>query len=777
MNKKIIILFFSFLYININFAQTRYDFGFERNNSIIVKDSIGNTLSMPWVGGFNAVHFEEMDLNLDGAMDLIVFDTHGNKMTTLINNNIANTTSYSYAPEYEKLVPKCDSWIETYDYDNDGKMDIFTYVPAGIRVYRNTSTSTELKFTEITYMLNYLSEAGFYTNVFVSSVDFPSFSDVDFDGDMDILTFHVLGTYIVYYKNYSMERYGVPDSLEFKVEDNCWGKFAESQNSNAVTLNSYCLGKSSEIEPKSDIKHTGSTLLSLNLNGDTLMDLVLGDVDFFNLIGLVNGGTRDSAHIISQDTTFPSYTQPIDLVTFPLANYIDIDNDNTKELIVSPFDPSYYKPKAKNNILLYENNGTNDNPSFSYIKNSFLQDQMIDIGDASAPSLMDVDGDGLLDIVIGNYGNVDSTYLDSTWFLLKVIKNSHLSYFKNIGSITNPSFQYIDGNWQNMSALKKVALKPTFGDVNGDGKVDMILGNSDGKLIYKKNITTQGQTITFDSAQFNYQNIDVGEFSSPQLIDINGDTLLDLVIGSKSGLLSYYQNTGSANNPIFTLITDSMGNVKTTTYWHYYNGYSSPYFYYDRNDSLKAFVGSSSGLVFYYKDIRANILGTFKQDSNLIYKDLYDTLYSVVNFINEGSVLEAVNGNFRSTPIVYDFNNDGYEDLMVGNFSGGLNYYKGIIAPGVGVNETELFNPNIKVFPNPCNTEINLIVDGNELIKGIDVQVYDLSGRIIFQKKYSNPHSIKINTTNFTKGVYIIRMNMLSYRNRNSSKTIKLIRM
>jgi len=733
-------------------------------------------MNMPWFGGLNAVHFQEMDLNLDGVMDLIVFDTHGDKLNTLINNNIPNTTSYTYAPEYIKLLPKCNSWIETYDYDNDGKNDIFTYVPAGIRVFRNTSTATQLQFTEITYMLNYLSEGGYYTNVFVSSVDYPAFSDIDNDGDMDILTFHVLGTYVVYYKNYSMELYGIPDSLEYKVDDNCWGKFAESENSNAVFLNNYCFSKKS-VEPKSNIKHTGSTLLSINLNGDELMDLILGDVDYFNLIGLTNGGTIDSAHIVSQDTLYPVNTTPINLVTFPVANYIDIDNDNIKEMIVSPFDPSYYKPKAKNNILLYENDGANNNPNFKYVKNTFMQEEMIDIGDAATPCLTDVDGDGLLDIIIGNYGVVDSTYMDSVWYVLEVHKTSHLSYLKNIGTQTTPSYQYMDGDWLDLSSLEKVAFKPTFGDLDNDGDMDLIIGNSDGTLIYKENIALSGQPMTFAAAQFNYQNIDVGEFSAPQLIDINGDTLLDLVVGRKKGLINYYENTGTRTNPIFTLITDSMGNVQTTTYWHYYNGYSQPYFYYDENDSLKAFVGSSSGLVFYYRDIRANIEGDFGMDSNLVFKDRVDTLYSVVSFTNEGSVLEVYNGYFRSSPIVHDFNSDGYLDMMVGSFSGGLNYYKGIKAPGVGINETSDFNPNIKAFPNPIDNYVNIEFNEEESIKNVILDIFDISGRLVFNSQYSSPHKLRINTSEFKNGIYIVQLRMTSYRNNTSIQTLKLIKM
>jgi len=771
----LILIFFTFSLVN---NAQNYDFGFLRNSSIIVKDSLGNIQSMPWVGGLNSVHMQQMDLNLDGVLDLLVFDIHGNKLSTFINDNIADSASYTYAPEYVSAFPFLMSWLQTVDYDNDGDMDLFTYTPGGIRLYKNVSTASELTFVLEETMINYYSESGYYINIYVSSVDYPGIVDIDNDGDYDIVTFDILGGYMVYFKNYSEELNLPNDKLEFKLDNYCWGNFMENETSNAVTLNIPCTSiKQAPILPSGEPKHTGSTVLILDLDGDTVKDLLLGDVDFLTITALTNGGTLDSANMISQDTLFPLYDHTIDLVSFPVVNNIDIDNDGIKEFIVSPFEASYYKPESRNSVLFYDNIGTNDIPILDYKTDNFFQNRMIDVGDDAAPCLADVDGDGLQDLIIGNYGDIDSVYFDTVWAILQTTKISRLAYYKNIGTATDPQYQYMDGNWLGMSKVKRQALKPTFGDLDGDGDMDLILGSNEGDLIYKENIAGPNQVMVFDTANhLNYQGIDVGEFSAPQLIDINGDNLLDLVIGHRRGTIHYYKNTGTTTNPIFTYVTDSMGQIVTSTYWHYNNGYSVPHFFYDNLDTLRAMVGSASGFVFYYRDIKGNELGTFGMDSNLYYADWADTLYSVMSFKNEGNIWQPFTTGFRSCPLMYDFDNDSFMDLMVGSFSGGINYFKGTSGPSVGFDEVVFVSPEVRAYPNPTEDIFTISISDVMKVKNIELTVFDVAGRIVYSRKYNPQSNISIDVRDLYSGMYFVKLDFVSRTGKKDSKVVKLMK-
>ncbi|NYT26471.1 MAG: FG-GAP repeat protein [Candidatus Thiodubiliella endoseptemdiera] len=48
-----------------------------------------------------------------------------------------------------------------------------------------------------------------------------------------------------------------------------------------------------------------------------------------------------------------------------------------------------------------------------------------------------------------------------------------------------------------------------------------------------------------------FNGIDVGSYSTPNLADIDGDGDLDLVVGENDGTLKYYQNTGTTSNPLY----------------------------------------------------------------------------------------------------------------------------------------------------------------------------------------------------------------------------------
>lgn len=743
MKSKIFIFILTISILN-NFlqAQTLYDYCFEKKLNITVSDSLGNQLKMPWVGGMNSVQFSEVDLNLDGIKDLFAFDKTGYKVLTFINQGIADSVSYVYNPIYQKYFPEFYGWAKLLDYNSDNKADIFCYTPGGIAVYKNIS-DTVLQF-KLTYTMLNSDMGSVISNIGVTYDDYPAIYDIDNDGDLDVLAFFGLGAYVQMHKNYSQELYGNSDTLLMKLVFNCWGNIAESSTTSQIFLNITCPWnfRCNENNNERATRHTGSTMLAGDFNGDNLTDLILGDVDYFNLTALYNGGNIDTAHIVSADTTFPG-SYPVTFNSFPLPSYLDVNNDNLKDLIISPFSSNSLLTESFKSNWLYKNSGTPTLPNFNFKQDDFLQNQMIDFGTGAYPVIFDINSDGLQDIFVGNYGYLDSSYYEFGFLKSKFI--SKIAWLLNTGSISNPSFMLMTRDFANLSSLEEVSLFPAFADLNNDGDIDMLCGNAPGKLIYFENIAGAGNTPVFASPVYNYQNIDVGDFSAPQLFDINNDTLVDLIVGKKNGYLSYYQNTGSLTNPMFTHITDSLGKVCVVTPNVSYFGYSNPCFFKDSAE-IRLFSGSESGYIYYYKDIVQNLNGQFTASDTLL---IHIDSDSAVSHIDNGS---------RSSVAVYDFNSDGFPDIVSGNLSGGLTYYTGVKSNAFVNIEEKQPEPSVEfnIYPNPADDILNIFVGTDK--QQVYVEIFNHLGKKVFEGHQSGQTNTTINISRFNSGIYICKV-------------------
>jgi len=647
-----------------------------------------NSLPLAWMGGLDYGAFNELDINCDGRRDLLLFDKTGNRTLPLIHQGGVGA-NYQYEPEWQAFLPPLQSWVVTRDYNNDGRMDIFCHTNAGIMVYKNESSSGNLAFAPAISTAQIYSDYGGSTpvNLYVSSSDIPAIDDLDGDGDLDIAVFGLLGSTIEFHQNQSMELYGHADSLIFIMADRCFGSFTEGFSNNTIFLDS-CMFS---VQGPNDVdlrnggsRHSGSTLLALDLEGNGLMDLLIGDISFTNVVALTNSGTAQEAYMSSQDTSFPSTDIPVDVQLFPAMYYSDIDNDQIKELIVGPNSPN--NAKNYSNTWLYENTGTNSAPQFQRSSTSYIHDQTIDLGKGCYPAPIDVNGDGLMDLVIGHYGLSDGG---------NGLYTTRLTLLTNTGSAQNPEFTITDTNFAQLSQLPfPVALTPTFGDINGDGLPDMILGDEQGKLHAFANTGSANQAV-FSLTQQAFQGIDVGNYAAPQLIDLNRDGLLDLVIGEFNGNINYYENSGTAQVPVFGLATDSLGGILARGVLGS-AGISRPFVFTQSDGSYGLLVGTNGNHIHQYGSIDGQLNGTFVEvDSQLIAYDLGRHL----------------------SPVLYDFNSDGKLDLVVGNEAGGLYYLRGIDASELSSDETAHQTVRFHLYPNPTNGQLHLTLPERILLE------------------------------------------------------------
>ena len=680
----------------------------------------------PLSGGINAGQFSNIDLNLDGIMDLVVFDKSGNKLSPFINDN----GTFIYAPKYRKNFPVMHDWALLTDYNCDGKNDIFTYSSGGMAVYLNTS-NTDLEFTLLTKFV--LSDYGANNfNIYISPVDIPAITDVDYDGDLDVLTFSILGGFIEYHKNLSMELYGTCDSLAFEFSESCWGLFYEGLNSYILNCpNCQCPQITTNNTPNTKQKHAGSTLLAIDIDNDNDKDLVLGDISYNNLNILINGGDNQNANMIAVDSIFPqNYDNTIaaNMHVYPASYYLDVTNDGIKDLVVTT--NSQHNSENFESCWLYENIGQNTLPDFNFVKKDFLQADMVELGTSAFPTFYDYNNDGLQDLIIGNYG-YHSPNNDPI---------SSLALFKNTGNDSVPEYDLIDRDWLDLSTtnlntnlnIPALNLSPTFGDLDGDNNKDLIIGDADGKLHLFTN--TGGGNFQLSTA--NYQNIDIGQFAQPQLIDVNRDGLTDVIVGEQDGTINFLPNSGSISNAVFDTIITNWGGIDVDQSF-ISTGFSNPTLY-DSSGVYQLFVGSFSGSIYQFANIDSNLTGQF----------------TAVN-----STAATLWDGGKSAIAIADINNDNQADMIIGNLSGGIAYFSSDSSltdtTTVVVNATNSKEARFNIFPNP--TKKSFLIRSN--YNGA-VQIHNLLGHLVYTT-IKKENEIKINTSQLPKGIYIVELNKM----------------
>lgn len=684
---------------------------FRPNHSIKVIHT-NDTLISPFVGGLTSIQVANADMQNDGFIDLIIFDIYSNRIIVYRNNQNLNytldTANYSFPDFY--------NWIEVLDYNCDNIPDIFTYNNSGsIEIYKGEYVNQKLQFKKKQNQILTLSFFNNNVNVYATAIDKPSFADVNNDGDIDIVGFNVFANKLIYYENQRVEFQLSCDSFYCKIQDFCWGNISESSNDGELNLRDTCTSKFLNNQKQSAIQHNGSNITIQDVNGDGLIDALLGDLFFNQLSYLENEGTQQYASFLSQTKNFPPQKN-IAINYLPLAQFVDINHDNKKDLIVSNF--SYTSADANDkNVWYYKNSSNNNAMNFEFVEDDFILKECIDVGKNSSICFFDITNDNVLDLIIAN-GGQKSTNDSAYKFYLKA--------YQNIGSHEQPIFSLLDTNFLTISQHQLTEIALSTGDIDNDNDIDLIAGTHDGKIVWWENTDANTNTLTYKGHLIaDHQITDsLGNFLQPCIYDLDNDHINDIIIGNRSGKIIFLKGNNTTQ-PSFQLITTNLANIHTVNYDEVF-GFAAPYFFdIDSNQVDDLIVGTHTSGIWYYKDFANQYTS-----NNLIPQKI-----NVKNYQ-------------KLTPAFLDNN------LFVGNSYGGITGYT------IDTNTiTSIISKKIKtlnIYPNPAT--IQFYVDLEQISNINSIKVFNSIGSLINFEHQQNGNQLRIDLKERANGFYFIHI-------------------
>ncbi|MCC5930493.1 MAG: T9SS type A sorting domain-containing protein [Cyclobacteriaceae bacterium] len=710
---------------------------YKYDNDIRVTGLSQNEYLQPWAGGINSPQFQKADLNNNGTDELVIYE----RSTDVFKVYEYREGRYIFNAEMASIIPSLPmGWVVFVDYNGDGLKDIFTNGDRGMMVYKNISQpNTNARWEKIADPLLSQSTTTMI-NIIGNLNDIPAITDVDGDGDLDILVYNfAIGGFIRYHKNLSMERYGNRDALEFEFANRFWGGFEECDCFAYTFLPETCADIGFDF---GRVEHPGGkSILLLDANGNGLMDFLGGHEQCNELYFLENEGTSEMAIMKSFSWDFPNAKDPAIIKTFPAGYYEDIDRDGRKDLLVAPnieFNPAYETDFA-NSSWYYRDTGTGNAPDFSLVKRNFLQDEMIDLGENAMPVIIDLNGNGKSDLLVSSNGwNSDGRFY------------GRLVWFENTGTLQQPALTLRDENFLEASSLRLVNPRISFADINNDGRADLIFsGFSFDSGTMKHYVYYQGNhTLKYNEDQKASLNLPVQFNDTPAFADVDGDGNPDLLVGKRDGSLYYYRNAG---NGFFNLVTRSylgIGRDFSLTRLNLSPSVSD----FNSDGKLDLFTTDASGYITLIRDFTA-----LSEEE----RPIRDSLIFYNNTIKQAEAFKMGMYSWLSLGYLY---NDNFPVMVAGNAAGGINVMRFDTERNPVSGQVFI----TRLYPNPVEIHDKLILEVNLPAEGV---IYTVLGQKIRDNLSFNRNTLnEIEIGGFDAGVYLLRIHSNA-----GSKTLKFI--
>lgn len=522
-------------------------------------DETGREFEFPFLGGLNAPRIQFVDEDHDGDLDLFIQEEQ-NRLTLMRNIGTPSEPRFEWqTDDYKEL--SIGSWFYFQDMDGDGDSDLLADSKiAQIRYFRNEGQPGNPIYVVLADTL-YDTENGV---IYVPQNIYPEFSDIDCDGDFDLFIGQLDGSIAFY------ESQGTANPIPRYVLNT-----PRFQDILIIT-------GGGNIPQKADQeanRHGANALRLVDIDGDNDLDIFWGDFFAQSLVFLENSGDCQNPDIqVTAEQYPPDF--PITTGGFNFPHFADIDGDSDQDLFAGVLGGVFSAAvDLIENFYYLRNTGSNNLPVFEIQTKRYID--TIDIGDRTIPALVDIDGDGDRDLFLANEQDPGA------------VNSSRLYFFENEGSATDPVFRMVNSNYLGMDLGFNYA--PAFVDIDRDGDLDLFLGEWNGNLNYFENTGTVLQP-HFELIEDVFAGIDVGTYSAPDFADIDGDGDLDLFLGEFLGNINFYENTGSPQAPEFILRETQFAGIDV-------GEYSFPVFVdVDQDEDLDLLVGSDESQISFFRN-------------------------------------------------------------------------------------------------------------------------------------------------------------------------------
>ncbi len=366
---------------------------------------------------------------------------------------------------------------------------------------------------------------------------------------------------------------------------------------------------------------------------------------------------------------------------------VDYDGDGILDMIIglglwsdygwdNAFDENgkWTRGPLHGHVYFARNRGSNKLPIYEKPQRLHAAGKPIDVFGMPSPNLADFDGDGDLDLICGEF-------LDG------------FTYFRNDGTRKEPVF----ANGEKLSrdgkalAMTVQMITPTAIDWDRDGDVDLVVGDEDGRVALVENTgqLAENKIPIFERPRYFQQEareLKFGALVTPNSVDWDGDGDEDLICGNTAGHIAFIENLDGGNPPRWArpvllhaggkelrILAGPDGSIQgpAEAKWGYTTQSVADW---DHDGDLDLVVNSIWGKVIWYRNE-----GTRKGPKLAAAEPLrvkWDGKPPKPDWNWWVPEKDELATQWRTTPVVVDWNGDGLNDLVMLDHEGYLAFFE-----------------------------------------------------------------------------------------------------